>query len=92
MDLFSSQVRPQDRLTLDACLGHAWISMMGGSLSKIAKLLGAHWRKWGAKTDELTPKINQKSSEILRGFGGLPHFCEFIAMSVGKIMISIYQP
>lgn len=54
------KVRPQDRLTLDACLGHAWISMMGGSLSKIAKLCT---EKEHAATEERLPLPEEPSKD-----------------------------
>lgn len=39
--LFVCQVKPQERLSLDACISHSWISTVGGgSLSKILKSLG----------------------------------------------------
>ena len=39
--LFICQVKPQERLSLDACISHSWISTVGGgSLSKILKSLG----------------------------------------------------
>ncbi len=39
--VFECQVKPQERLSLDACISHSWISTVGGgSLSKILKSLG----------------------------------------------------